>query len=126
MTREEAIEVFNELKKCYLGGIVNAIDMAIKALQAQEPMVMTLDEVAALPDGSIVWLEDNDKPDVIVGLLRDVLLTANDHIVVAIHFATVRNQLLEVVTAMADDYGIRWRCWTSRPTDEQREAIPWE
>lgn len=22
-------------------------------------------------------------------------------------------------------YGTSWRCWTSRPTDEQREAIPW-
>ena len=25
-----------------------------------------------------------------------------------------------------DDYGITWRCWTSHPTDEQREATPWE
>lgn len=24
-----------------------------------------------------------------------------------------------------DDYGITWRCWTSRPTDAQREATPW-
>ena len=23
-------------------------------------------------------------------------------------------------------YGVTWRCWTSRPTDEQREATPWE
>ena len=23
-------------------------------------------------------------------------------------------------------YGYEWRCWTSRPTDEQREATPWE
>lgn len=22
-------------------------------------------------------------------------------------------------------YGSKWRCWTSRPTDEQREATPW-
>lgn len=125
MTEREAIEILGELKKCYLGAIVNAIDMAIEAVKAQEPRVMTLEEVAALPDGSIVWLEDNDKPDVIVGLLRDVLLTANDHIVVVIHFATVRNQFLEVVTAMAEDYGIRWRCWTSRPDQATREATPW-
>lgn len=25
-----------------------------------------------------------------------------------------------------DDYGITWRCRTSRPTDAQREATPWE
>ena len=24
-----------------------------------------------------------------------------------------------------ENYGVNWRCWTSRPTDEQREAIPW-
>ena len=24
------------------------------------------------------------------------------------------------------DYGVTWRLWTSRPTDEQREATPWE
>ena len=25
----------------------------------------------------------------------------------------------------ADNYGKRWRCWTSHPTDEQREITPW-
>lgn len=24
------------------------------------------------------------------------------------------------------DYGITWRCWTDKPTEEQRKAIPWE
>jgi hypothetical protein len=24
-----------------------------------------------------------------------------------------------------EDYLTRWRCWTSRPTDAQREATPW-
>ena len=30
-----------------------------------------------------------------------------------------------VVWYMLDDYGKTWRCWTSRPTDEQREKEPW-
>ena len=25
-----------------------------------------------------------------------------------------------------DSYGIEWRCWASRPTDEEREAAAWE
>lgn len=25
----------------------------------------------------------------------------------------------------ADEYGEYWRCWISRPTDEQREKEPW-
>ena len=24
-----------------------------------------------------------------------------------------------------EDYGTEWRCWTSRPSPEQREATPW-
>ena len=44
MTNQEAIEILGELKKCYLGGIVNAIDMAIEAVKAQEPRVMPLPE----------------------------------------------------------------------------------
>lgn len=27
---------------------------------------------------------------------------------------------------LSDLYGKTWRCWTSRPTDYQREATPWE
>lgn len=23
-------------------------------------------------------------------------------------------------------YGFKWRCWTSRPTDEQRKAVKWD
>lgn len=23
-------------------------------------------------------------------------------------------------------YGVKWRCWTSRPSDAQREATPWQ
>ena len=38
MTNREAIEILVELQKCYLGGIVDAIDMAIEAVNAQEPV----------------------------------------------------------------------------------------
>ena len=27
---------------------------------------------------------------------------------------------------LIEDYGEIWRCWTSRPTDEQREKEPWK
>lgn len=31
-----------------------------------------------------------------------------------------------VLTFGDDGYGKRWRCWTQRPTNEQREAVKWE
>lgn len=27
---------------------------------------------------------------------------------------------------MMDDYGKRWRCWTTRPNRKQRQAVKWE
>lgn len=36
MTNETVIAILDELKKCYLGGIVDALDFAIEALKAPE------------------------------------------------------------------------------------------
>ena len=44
----------------------------------------------------------------------------------------MKNGILEISTRAAylryysKDYNVKWRCWTSRPTDTQREATPWE
>ena len=37
MTNQEVIAILGELKKCYLGGIVDALDFAIESVKAQEP-----------------------------------------------------------------------------------------
>lgn len=82
-------------------------------LRAQQPRVMTKDEVMALKEGEVAWLEEryekagysyiqpmmsNGK-----GLMQGTHLTAN---------AVIMN----------------WRgrrFWTAKPTDEQRERTPW-
>lgn len=92
------------------------------------PRVMPLEEVAALPDGSIVWLEDCDKSDVIAGIMLDELITTRElgSVVVLIYFVVVRGSgLIDRVTASAEDYKIRWRCWTGEPSKEHREAEKW-
>lgn len=38
MSNQEAIAILGELKKCYLGGVVDALDFAIEAVKAQEPV----------------------------------------------------------------------------------------
>ena len=100
---------------------------AIALLKSQEPRVMTMDEVVAAKQGTTVWLEDCDKHDVIVGLLRDVWITTNEihSVAVLLHFVVVRGQLVDIVTALAEGYGIRWRCWTSWPDEKAREETPW-
>ena len=71
MTNQEAIEIFGELKKCYLGGIVDAIDIAIETLKAQEPRVMTLEEVKRFVYGAPYIIETNkprEEPCLMYGL----------------------------------------------------------
>ena len=62
MTRQEAIDILNELKKCYLGGICDAIDMALSALQAQEtPIEKVAEDYGLTVDGVSFALDQYEK-----------------------------------------------------------------
>ena len=89
---------------------------ALALLKAEEPRVLTLEEVKAAA-GHDVWLElsGNYADDVlfaatIEGCGKKSLCTRNESFIYSA-------------------YGIRpygWRCWTSRPTEGQRKAVAWE
>ena len=95
----------------------DAITKAIEALTAQEARVMTLEEVEALPYGHV--LIETDKS----GSLRwlDALLFCKNTNF-SFDFITLEGR----ARLLGTEYNREWRVWTSRPTDEQREAIPWE
>ena len=115
MTVREAIEILGELKKCYLGGIVDAIDMAIETVKAQEPRVMTLEEVKML-DSDYYYLESMRSPG---KELREIVGAYGLTCVTWPSITWARQ-------TMGDSgYGKTWRCWTSKPTEAQREAEPW-
>ena len=121
MTNETVIAILSRLKKCYLGIVVDALNIAIEAVEMQEPRVMTLSGVRNLKESTPVWLEDVDKKDVIGALfMRDYSGTK------CVDFAIVRDWEFGRVVAPYMDYGIRWRCWTSCPSDEVRGATPWD
>ena len=87
-------------------------------LKAQGPRVMTLEEVEHLTYGSPYIIETNlpkEEPRLMYGLFSHLGLQGN----FSFAFTDGRGYLFDV------DYGKRWRCWTSSPTDEQREAVPW-
>ena len=92
-----ACEMGND--QCYLNGI------GIKLLALGE-----------IHRGTAVWLEDVDKADVILAIGGasgggcKCFITVDD-MSIAPH---------------ESDYGVRWRAWTQEPTDEQREATPWQ
>ena len=110
-------------RKCDRSGYLNGLSLmrdALALLEAQEPRVMTLEEVITSKPGTVVWLEDFNKPDVISGLFKRLFIYTK-----VIDFLIEKEEVNNEVTADLDVYGSGWRCWTSRPTDEQREATPW-
>jgi len=92
---------------------------AVSILEAQRLGVMSLD--AVLQEDIPFWLEYRDPKD--WELNEWVLLFDTDS--VAGERIGLRGRL-SCHLPWTKDYGIEWRCWTSKPTDEERMAEPWE
>ena len=114
MTREEAINKLEHLIISPVGReeIDETCYEVMKYLSEQRSRVLSLDELVA---DDVVWLEDCDKDTTVPGIYCD----SNDTNTI---FATRMKGYLFVKN---DEYGIRWRCWSSRPTIEQMRATPW-
>ena len=89
---------------------------ALTLLKAREPRVLRVEEVVLLKQNDVVWLEDYNKKDVIPAIVSRM-----GPMVICIEFALSDR----FISVGYDDYGSRWRCWTSRPTNAQREAMSW-
>lgn len=101
---------------------------AREILRSMEPRVMTLEEVKALPDESDVWLEEFCCIVVAatVSHQRDIYKVLKRYNQNATYFYGIEHADYNSGEYMDADYGTEWRCWTSRPTEEQREAVKWE
>ena len=101
-------------------------DDALALLKAQEPRVMTRDELDALArdesDNVPVWYEYRIITDrgVITRREASVLWWVEDG-----WWRRLGPVRMSWEDVRADGYGVSWRIWTDVPTDEQREAIPW-
>ena len=138
--REKVVKGLESLKKRLYndknildGGIVGN---ALALLKAQEPRVMTLEEVKT---ELVCWIEDVEAEVVFPAIYHCKGNPSKDGQYAI--FATIQDSDIlpedyddEQIIYQFDD-GSRWlwegninktwRPWTSRPTDEQREVIPW-
>lgn len=118
MTIKEAILILNAnvVVACERAGfnsatvkmIEDALDTIEDALKMQEPRVMTLGELKLCTQETI-WFEE--KPNHIMKQLTQ------DGIAALVFVGILHNW---------NGFGTVWRCWITKPTDEQREATPWE
>ena len=95
------------------------IDDAIALLKAQQPRLLTLDEIH---DSMVVYLETGEKFIKIVDDDGVVLAIGGSERTGAKCFITVWDVC---VAAKDDEYNIAWRAWSQRPTKEQMEGTPW-
>lgn len=114
--RERDLQFFTSK---HLEDIAQWSDDAINLLKEQEPRVMTLDEAAAAHEvWAEVWLSGPKKYVIVV----TVLYLTDD----------CKNFELELLGTnkkafmLTEAYGHTWRCWTARPTEDQRLAVKWD
>lgn len=104
--------------------VINMLRGEINQLRkAQEPRVMCAAEVAACPKGTVLWVEE--AQGVVWNLFPleiEISSTHPDTGTDYLFFITYHN----VRKFECSEYNQTWRCWTQRPTDEQRRAEPWK
>lgn len=96
---------------------------ALSLLKAQEPRVMILEEVKGMKRLTICAVEQRSKviKNTFNAEYGGIVTLGNENFLdFGLYGDTNRYRRTEA------GYGKTWRCWTSRPTDEQRKAVKWD
>ena len=86
-------------------------DVILDAIRLLKPRVLTLEEAI---EADICWAEANGVEMIIPTRLYDNGGTV-----------TLRKLIADPEEVPRDEYGVTWRCWTARPTREERKAAAW-
>jgi hypothetical protein len=134
--REQVIAELMYLKRDCLEGSAtdDTLNKAIALIKAQEPRVMTLDEIIGkkIIEYKYAGADDGSFPTGIA--IEEYQLNAvvvvhgygnQDKDTECVEFACDSDDPEDVVWFPTNGYGVKWRCWTDHPTDEQRKAIQW-
>lgn len=125
MTNQEAIERIEQHMRIHFASeyphavyITEALNLAIEALKEREPRVMPADEIVLSAEPS-KWLWVERKGDYCAEAYKAGKTVSG---LIAFDSETPGAFLY---CEYPGEYGKTWRCWTSRPTDEQRKAVKW-
>ena len=105
---------------------------ALALLKVQEPRVLTLEEVKTIGAQNynqvrdenirLIWSEERNDLNIAKPTYNDFILEDNEEEPIYLYY--VGTDFFDRFDQST--YGKNWRCWSSRPTDEQREAVPWQ
>ena len=116
MTNQEAVETIkaNYPPENY-SMLREALGIALALLKAQEPRVLTSSELQ--PD-NLVWIEVPQSGEIWPALLRKTDWFG--------HPTWAMRGYALAAYYLHEGYGRDWRCWSARPTYEQREEAAWD
>lgn len=122
MTNAEAIKIINQYdcnfywtdgEKIPTEDLIEAFELAVKALEEQEPRVLTLEELMSLNGTDhFVWLEDNGEYE-LYDCYAEVTTYQNN-----VELNTFGREV--EFEPDNEECGKTWRCWSARPSDAQR------
>lgn len=110
---------------------IQLIANAIALLKEQDPRVLELDEVKAIgtqnndqiqdENTRFIWSEEEYALHIAKPTYYDFGLEDSEEEPIYLYY--IGTDFFNHFDQ--NTYGKTWRCWSSRPTDEQREAVPW-
>ena len=108
----ETCEEFHQTKKIPLDLCLDIL----KLLKEQEPRVMKLEDVKAF-EWDYCYLEEERLPG------KEYRSVCGDYALTCITWPCIASMRIQHGD---DSYGTKWRCWSAKPTEEQRRAVKWE
>ena len=123
ISRLQIIRTWADVGKKYNGiqgedclrDVVDWIDDALALLKAQEPRVLTLEEVLSF---GAIYMDEPSNPTCLRMLYCYEVERDHGHIFV--------DSDGDKILYPAKEFNKTWRCWSSRPTKQQREAVKWD
>lgn len=115
---------YDGIGKTYSHCLKQLVTDAFALLKEQEPRVMTLDEVHEDHD-RVVWIECDASKTLNIGQYRGQVYYHNSRVGKWERFVTISFSD-DYLYRKSDKYGKTWRCWTSYPTDKERQDTKWE
>lgn len=101
-----------------------ACSIAIDALKAQEPRVMTFCEVKEHYNLPPVFVDDLDAQEDYYQDIQPLYFEFPNPCAWDVHWRN-SDKVRTYLDEWEDRYNKTWRCWTSRPDEKRRAETPW-
>lgn len=96
----------------------------LTAQQPKQPRVLTLEEVMEHYSLPPVFVDDLNMQEDYLQDIQPLYFEFSSNDPWNVHWRGYQH-IRQYLDHWKPSYGQKWRCWTAKPTDEQREATPW-